>query len=435
MTKSTVSSLEELLASLDVHNKTAVTHPNPPTSGPGSGTPDTLTTPSEGARMSEHKANIRDMVGVGAAENAPSPTVNEADLNPPGNAAVVAPTGGDSAGSSSRTGAPTEAEPGTSQGNLKISQQLRSWQEDATGLLVTLMQTETKQAVEAALSKPGQSSQDTSGTTDSKTAAETDDFYLQLSNGDAKLASQARAIVEEQLVQQHLYGKKMAHATLAYLNEVAVAQAKLAEEEEEAAGGEPPGASEGGSGEASPPSPPPAAAGPAPEMSPAGGGPEAGGVTEEDIAQAVEIMSQQTGQPPEQIVADIVAELEGGGGGMEGGMGGGMGGDMGGESPEVVDEALVELADEMGVQPEELAQMLAAEEGGAGGGMPPDAGGAAAPAMPPEPQKTAAAARRLPQRPTTKLSAVQQLNRTRQKIAIKRRALEVLAEQLQRGAR
>jgi len=156
MSKSTVSSLEELLASLDVRNKTAVMHPNPPTSGPGSGTPETLTEPMEGQRMGEHKAHIRDALGSAAAENAPSPDTHVGQLNDAASAATVAATGGDSAGASSRTGAPVEAEPGTSQGNLKISQQLRSWQDEATGLLVTLMQNETKQAFEQATARVGE---------------------------------------------------------------------------------------------------------------------------------------------------------------------------------------------------------------------------------------------------------------------------------------
>jgi hypothetical protein len=112
------------------------------------------------------------------------------------------------------------------------------------------------------------------------------------------------------------------------------------------------------------------------------------------------------------------------------GMGGGMGG--GGEDPAVVDEALTELAAEMGVPPEQLTQMLASEEGGAA--MPPPA--AESPAdMPKMASQRRQVISKLAAARSVKTSAVQRLHHTRQKIAIKRRALEVLSEKLQRGTR
>jgi len=386
---STVKSMRDILNSVIADNqKLSAEDVNPPTAGPGAGSPDNEQPAVEGQRSRENEQAMKDLLGDVNPEVAPSPDTHTGEYDQAYRAAKLAPAGEDPASQKRDTGLPSAtAEPGTSAPGLSLGDKVSAWTDSAADLLVEYC-IEHKVSTEslppelkrepAASTKQADASQkqaDAPADTD-EPVTDSDDPYLTIANGNAKEAQVAYEIVHGQLAEAHLAGKMAAEMTIRYLHDLQSQASKAADVSAPAtkaaatrpvvtpklAMGMPPGMEGGG-----PPPPPPG-------------------------------MEGGEGLPP----------------GAEGG------GEMG-EDPADVEQALVELAQEMGVSPEELVQMLQAEmEGGGDAGgpppppevMPPDAGGMEGKVAIEERIKKAAA-----------------IN------SVKKNALEILLEKTRRGQR
>jgi hypothetical protein len=405
-------SMQDLLASVIAGNDKAASEINPPTASPLSGKPDDHQTASEGARSAENEQENKDLLGTLGHEGASINNADPDDYSLPTTAAPLMSADETDEPAPSQS-APSKVEPGTSAPGMTLNDKVSAWTKNATELLIEM-------GVEA------KSGQKTAGVTapaapavkEGEAAQDESNIYIELAGGDIELAKMAYEDVHSQLAEAHLAGKKMAALTLDYLEGLKtasvkksanslVARAKRAMGDGEESVSEDEGSSDDsgseGGGESTPP-PDSAPSEPAPEAPPAD--PAAGG-----------------GMPPE----------------MAGGGGGGM------EDPAVIEQALQQLAADMGISVEELIAMM--EGGGgagggdpmAGGGMPPDMGGGADPmaggmspdmggGMPPEmaggPPKMAAA---------KNVNAM--LKRAAEIERVRKRAIETIAEKTSRGRR
>lgn len=399
-------SMQALLRSV---MKTAADNVNPPTSGPGSGSPDNEATYTEGSRSAENDAEIKDQLGVAGVEGAPPATAHTGDYGQSFNAAPIAPTGEDTVGSSQTP--PSNIEPGTGASGLSLGEKTSKWFESAADLFVDLCVDQKVAAATAQTSPAG--NQSAKAAADAQTTEGEDNPYLLLAGGDEKLAADAYQQVQSLLVEAHMDGKKLAAQTLQYLDEVkkeaknpkantpacdkTASRRPVARKLSMGMPGEMPPA-EGGD---------PMAGGMPPEMGPAPADPMAGG---------------------------------GGDAALE-------------QDPQVIEAALQELANELGVPPEQLVELLMSEGGGSEGGMPPegamppDMGGAPAPAPEPAPEPSSPPSESAPSDSGESESEPSESEdkeaadiARRFKIAaaitnVKKRACDVISEKVRRGQR
>jgi len=391
-------SMQALLRSVMDAEKTAADNVNPPTSGPGAGAPDNESSYTEGSRSAENDAEIKDQLGVAGVEGAPPATAHTGEYGQSFNAATIAPTGQDVVGSSKTP--PSVIEPGTSASGLSLGEKTSKWYEQAADLFVDLcVDQKVAQATQPATADAGRKNAEETANTDSD-PAQTDNPYLVFANGDEKLAAEAFHAVEGLLVDAHMEGKKLASQTLAYLAEVQaeakrpqqkVAKASLQRKLSMGMPGEMPPA-EGGA--------------PAPDPAMAGGG----------------------AMPPGMEGGDPGAAV---GGGLE-------------QDPQIIEAALQELANELGVPPEQLVELLMSEGGDMGGGgemsggdmggeMPMDAGAPPAEPAPSEPSASEPSDSGADEKEAVDLA-------TRFKVSaaianVKKRAVDIISEKVQRGQR
>ena len=328
-----------LKAVLSDQGKTAAENAEPGTSSGLSGKPDGEATYTEGERSAENDAFIRDELGSNGAEGAPPPDASVSKLDQAHRAAKIAPTGEDPESESSSQSPPSEAEPGTSAPGLSLGEKVGNWTKNATDLLIEFS-ADLKASEKVAKQQPAAESDKQSGD-DSDQTAQYDDPYMAFANGDEKVAQEAYSYVMGQLIDGQLAGEKLASMTIEYLeslqksaDQTKQASVKIEDDLRKKLA----------MGEGMPPAPP-----------------EAGG---------------EMGAPP-------MPPMEGGGGGDAG---------MAGEDPAMIEQAIVELASELGVSPEELVMMLESEAGvggeppmEGGGGEPASSGPPAPPSEPPAP--------------------------------------------------
>lgn len=400
------------------HNKTAEAGaPNPPTSGPGGGPMDNETTYTPGERYNEQEQHNKQVFGPTGADTPTSPDSAQGQMEIPPNAAPIKPTGEDPENESSVTEPVSNVEPGTAFSESKIDSKSASletkvaaWRKRAAEVVVHLVDNHekfsaeiggtfgaaVKEAASCGSTKKTQAPKKPAGADAPYKTAGTDGEESQshpfqlVANNDPELMKQAAAIATEELVNARMHGRETARKVAAYLeffHKEATAQQqqemRLREQQfkKRAMGG-----------------------GEMPPEAMAGGAP----------------------MPPEALMG-------GAGGGMppEAAMGDEGGAPAGAEDPEVVAAAIAELAAEMGVAPEELAQMLLDEIGGGGGGeMPPTAPGGESsggpdPSMGGGEQEPPAESEPAPE--TEKTAAAKE--------HVKKQAREVVSEILRRGKR
>jgi len=377
-------SIEDLLnAILNKQADSAVV--DPPTTSPASGKPDSETKPVAGARTAENDAHVREVYGQSGAESTVSPATYTGTPNLASAAAPKLPTGEDPANEEHDKGTPSNVEPGTSLSGATVSEKeatfadkVASWRDSSAKLLLDLIGTsETPSDASTAKVAAADEATDEDASWLSKVADE-----------NPAQAEQIMAMVTDKIAAAQLEGYEIARNAISCMQHLEKqASAKLQKQRNGVIGLKT-------------------------AMAEALAGPEAGG-----------------GMPPE-----MPPEMMGGGGGgemppeMMGGDGG-MGGDAA-DNPEMVQQALAELAAEMGVSPEELIQeLLAAAEGGGmeggGGGMEGGGGGGEAGTPPAAPEEEAPAEEAPEDEVKTAVA----------KSAIKRRAREVLVELTKRGRR
>lgn len=378
-------SIEDLLNSI-LNKKADSAVVDPPTTSPASGKPDSETKPVAGERSAENDAHVREVYGQSGAESTISASTYTGTPNLASAAAPKLPTGEDPANESHGTGTPSNVEPGTSLAGATINEKeasfadkVASWRDSSAALMLDL----TSDSVAAGGNKTA------AATTESP---EESSWLAKVAAEDAAQAEQILAAVTEKLAAAQIEGYEIARNAIACMQHL-----------EKQAGTKMQQQRQGVSVLKR-------------AMAEALAGPEMGGG-----AMPPEMMGPEAGggaMPPEMMGA------EGGGGDAA-------------DDPAMVQQALAELAAEMGVSPEELIQELlaAAEGGGMGGGgmgggaegggdMGGGAEGGEAPAA--EPEKESAPAKEEPEDEVKTAVA---------KSAIKRRAREVLVELTSRGRR
>jgi hypothetical protein len=273
----------------------------------------------EGERAKEHDAINKEVYGETGTTSDSYEAAESGHLNPPMNSSKVAPAGEDPVSEAKATSLPSGIDPGTSLPGSELggstldatSKKVAAWRDKAASLFAEFIDgvNETTETPVAA-----------SKTASEKLAEEDSDLgiYGELANGDSELAKAAFVRVTEEVNLARQFGIDQARKVAAYLvsqaAEMQKVQSKKANQKvvnKRAA-----------------------------NMSP------------EEEAMLMAAMEQEGGAP----MAEESMMPEG---------------DMGGEPAEeeaLIEEALMELAEEMGMSPEELTQMLmaaSAEEGGA----------------------------------------------------------------------
>jgi len=338
----------------------------------------------QGERAAENDAYIADHLGAQAAVDSPGPIAASDDIPQVAPAANVAKATEDPESQARSASAPVaEVEPGTAAPELKLS--VDAWNKQAAELLVDLAvdvkvaeeKGDRPEAGEEAEAPTPEAKVEEEGEgnkeVDPGTSQKEADLCDYLAGNDKAAADQLRNLVHDQLVEASVYGEKLAANTVSFL-EVLQEEKAAAEElaEEEVA------------------------AEPAP-------------VEDAPVADAMPM----EGAPMEEAGMEEA--------GMEEALA---------EDPAVIEEALTELAAEMGVAPEELGQLLA---GGMEGEAPVDPmmGAEAAPAMD---EGSMAAEAALEGKAASEQVAFG-LKYAAAKSAVKKDALELLAETVARGRR
>ena len=336
--------------------------PNPPTSGPGAGEMDNETTYSPGERFNEQVSHNKETFGPAGADTETSPDSATGELEIPANAAPIKPTGEDPENeSSTQSDVAPNVEPGTATA-MKLSGDLQNkvaaWREKAAQLVVHLVESpeQLSKEIGGAFGARVKASADALGkiamcdkcekeSCECKKAADAADQsneplhpYIAVMGEDEAAIKEAMQAVTEELANARLFGREMGRKVAAYLNSVAQPaprkkQSAMHSVISKIAMGEgmPPEAMGGEGGEMLPPEAMGGGGGGEampPEMSGGGGG---GAEDPAMIAQALQELAAEMGMAPEELAQMLMAELEGGGEmGGDSMAGGDMGGAMGG---------------------------------------------------------------------------------------------------------
>lgn len=361
---------------------------NPPTTGPGAGAPDSEETFTSGERTAENDAFIKETLGQTGAESSRSADSNTIPQHPAA-AAPKLPTGEDPANQAHDMGSPDSVEPGTSLNGATLNEK------EASFAVKTAAWREASAQLILELVGEGSPVYKEAGVEDYFSG----DSPLQSMIGDdEKIAFELQSQITEKIASAHMEGRELARNAIACLSELHKQAAQS--------------------------------------------GNKQGNAVRRLKRAMTEMLAEPAGQgvPAEEL----------GGGDMGGGMPGGEmgGGDMGGgEDPAVIEQAIMELANQMGVSPEELIAAL--EEAAAGGEMGGEMGGGemgggdmgGAPPMEAEPAPAPPAEESVPssaeggeeEEPSDEKTAKAKL--AVESSVIRKRAREVVEELTRRGSR
>lgn len=243
-TTAEIGTLEELLESVrNASTKVAnVPEAEIPTAGPDSSKPTGTIegNMTEGARSRENEAEMKSQLGVTGAEGAPSPDANKKSPNEY-TEATVATTGEDPKNESSDNSPVTEAEPGTSLPGMNIQDKVSAWKKASAEALAELyaanvanktakaleniIPASAKTAAEQLLKEAGYDA----GSQPQETLPEDDSEGSEMSPEDAKLAQELDQVIQGQIAEAHIAGERLALKVAQHLETLADEGQKRAE--------------------------------------------------------------------------------------------------------------------------------------------------------------------------------------------------------------
>jgi hypothetical protein len=283
----------------------------------------------EGERAKEHDAVNKEVYGETGTTSDSYEAAESGHLNPPMNSSKVAPAGEDPKSEDKATSLPSGIDPGTSLPGTELggstldatSKKVAAWRDKAASLFAEFIDG-VNETTETPVEDKTASEQNSDSSVQETEASDLG-IYGELANGDPELAKAAFVRVTEEVNLARQFGIDQARKVAAYLaSEAAEMQKNHSKKANQKVIKK------------------------RANMSP------------EEEAMLMQAMQQEGGEDPMAAQEGMVPEA-----GMEG---------EPADEEALIEEALMELAEEMGMSPEELTQMLmaaSAGEGGEGGEM------------------------------------------------------------------